>query len=61
MKKKYGEEVTIYDPGEIGAVMITSESNRVSAKEMVKEFEVTLLNDYFNRSRLFRVKHLKQE
>ncbi|MBA7587841.1 hypothetical protein ES708_29886 [subsurface metagenome] len=61
MKKKYGEEVTIYDPGEIGAVMITSESDSVSAKEMVKEFEITLLDDYFNKSRSFRIKHLKQE
>ena len=54
-------EYTLFDPGEIGVVMITSESDRVSAKEMVKEFGITLLDDYFNKSRSFRVKHLKQE
>lgn len=56
MKKKYQEDVTIYDPGEIGAVLITSESDKVSAEEMAKEFEITLLNDYLNNSRQYRLK-----
>ena len=56
LKKKYGDEVSIYDPGEIGAVMITSESDKVSAKEMVKEFNITLLDKYFDDSRKFRHK-----
>ena len=56
MKKKYGEEVIIYDPGEIGSVIITSESDRVSAKEMVKEFEITLLDKFLNDSREYRHK-----
>ncbi len=56
MKNKYGEEVTIYDPGEIAPVLITSESDKVSAKEMAKEFGITLLDDYLNNSRQYRLK-----
>ncbi|MEN8230128.1 MAG: carbon-nitrogen hydrolase family protein [Bacteroidota bacterium] len=56
LKKKYGPEVTIHDPGEIGSVMITSESDQVSAKEMAKEFEITLLDDYLEDSREYRHK-----
>jgi len=54
LKKKYGRDVTIYDPGRIGAVMIASESVSISAKDMVKEFEIEILEDYLNRSRTFR-------
>jgi hypothetical protein len=54
LKKKYGRDVTIYDPGRVGAVMITSESDSISAKDMVKEFDIELLGDYLNRSRTFR-------
>jgi len=51
LKKKYGPEVTIYDPGKVGAVMIISESDSLSAEDMVKEFDIELLDDYFQRSR----------
>jgi hypothetical protein len=55
LKKKYGDEVTIYDPGEIGAVMITSETDKANAKEMAKEFDITLLDEYLNNSREYRL------
>ena len=51
LKAKYGDAVTIHDPGKVGAVMITSEDKNVSAAQMVKEFDIELLDDYFNRSR----------
>ena len=56
MKEKYGPAVTILDPGKVGAVLITSEHESISALEMVKEFEIELLDDYFERSRNFRKK-----
>ena len=58
LKKKYGKEVIITDPGKLGAVMITSEKAGVSADDMVKEFKIELLDDYFNRSRQERLKQL---
>jgi len=54
LKKKYGEEVTIYDPGEVGVVMITSESDKVSAAQMVEEFGIEKVDHYFDRTRTDR-------
>jgi len=51
LKKKYGTEVTIYDPGEVGVVMITSESDSITAGEMVKEFGIEMVDHYFDRTR----------
>jgi predicted amidohydrolase len=51
LKKKYGEKVTVTDPGNVGAVLITSEDNKISAIRMIKEFDIELLDDYFARSR----------
>ncbi|NIA28913.1 MAG: carbon-nitrogen hydrolase family protein [Actinobacteria bacterium] len=61
LKNKYGPEVTIYDPGKIGSVMIISESDSVSAEEMVKEFDIELLDQYLNRSRAFRLQQGKMK
>ena len=61
LKQKYGPLVTIYDPGRVGCVLISSEHDSLSAEDMIKEFEIELLDDYFNRSRSFRVKQLTQE
>jgi len=56
LKKKYQEEVTIYDPGKIAAVLLTSESDKVSAKEMMREFNITPLDEYLDNSREYRLK-----
>jgi hypothetical protein len=50
LKKKYGPDVTIFDPGQLGSVLITSESQTVSIEEMIAEFEIELLDDYMARS-----------
>lgn len=50
MKKKYGDKVIISDHAELGVLMITSEHEQVSAADMVREFDVELLDDYFKRS-----------
>ena len=50
LRKKYGKDVTLHDPGFVGAVLITSESDTVSAMDMVKEFDIELLDSYFERS-----------
>lgn len=58
LKRKYGKEVTITDPGKLGAVMISSEKLGVSAAEMVREFNMELVEEYFDRSRQVRLKQL---
>jgi hypothetical protein len=44
------------DPGCLGSVLISSEHEAISADEMIKEFEIELLDDYFARALAFRHK-----
>jgi len=60
LKRKYGDKVVISDPGKVGAVLITSEHDQISAADMVKEFGIELLDDYFDRSRQTRLNHLNK-
>ena len=54
LKAKYGPKVTISDPGCLGAVLVSSEHETISADEMIEEFEIELLDDYFARSLAYR-------
>lgn len=56
MKEKYGCDVTIKDPGFLGAVLISSEHETISADDMIKEFQIEVLDDYFQRSLNYRHK-----
>lgn len=49
-KRKYGSKIKIYDPGRVGAVMLTSETDEFSARDVVKEFDMELWDDYYARS-----------
>ncbi|MBV9868799.1 MAG: carbon-nitrogen hydrolase family protein [Abitibacteriaceae bacterium] len=50
LKAAYGPLVTISDPGLLASFLITSESEDVTAAQMVQEFEIELLDDYMARS-----------
>ncbi len=54
LKKKYGDAVIINDPGQVGAVLVTSEHDKVNVQQMLAEFEIETLDEYFDRSRNFR-------
>jgi hypothetical protein len=56
LKAKYGPKVTISDPGCLGLVLISSEHETISVDEMIKEFEIEQLDDYFARSLAYRQK-----
>ena len=56
LKKKYGDAVSVKDPGQLGAVLITSDDDSITVDQMVKEFEIELLDDFFDRSRAARNK-----
>jgi predicted amidohydrolase len=49
-KQKYGNQLKIYDPGHVGAVLLTSESETVTMEEIISEFEIELWDDYYARS-----------
>ncbi|MCB0687618.1 MAG: hypothetical protein KDC53_13880 [Saprospiraceae bacterium] len=59
LKEKYGSKVIISDPGQLGPVLVTSEHETISAKEMTKEFEIELVDSYFDRSRAVRNAHIQ--
>ena len=59
LKKKYGDKVIITEQGELDVVMIASEHDRISAADMVKEFEIELLDSLLDRARQIRLQHLK--
>lgn len=50
LKAKYKTKVKITDPGFLGSVLISSEHEKITVPEMVKEFNIELLDDYFTRA-----------
>ena len=53
-KKKYKDALTVYDPGYVGSVMLSCETDEVTVKDIMKEFGIEALDDYFNRARAHR-------
>lgn len=47
LKHAYGREVLIEDPGLVGMVLVSSLSEAATAAEMIAEFEIQPLDDYF--------------
>ncbi|MEW6749977.1 MAG: carbon-nitrogen hydrolase family protein [Candidatus Latescibacterota bacterium] len=54
MKEKYGPEVTVFDPGYLGSVLISSESPARASADLVAEFGIEVLDAYFERSQAHR-------
>lgn len=59
IKRKYGPQVRIHDPGLLGSVLLTSETDEFTALDVVSEFDLELLDDYFTRVRKHRADHLE--
>ena len=49
-KKKYGDSLIRFDPGYVGSVLLTCERDDMTVMDIVKEFEIELMDDYFARS-----------
>lgn len=56
LKEKYGAGVTITDGGLLDVVLVASEEKNVTVDQMLREFNIELLDDYFNDDRNFRLK-----
>ncbi len=50
IKRKYGKKVAIDIPANIGSALIYSLTDKLSAMDVVREFGVELLDDYFQRA-----------
>ncbi|MCK9265286.1 carbon-nitrogen hydrolase family protein [bacterium] len=59
MKKKYGEGVTVYDPGHLGCVLIANNIEGITIKDIIQEFDIELLDQYFARSLKHRNENTK--
>lgn len=60
MRAKYGAKVQVFDPGYLGSVLVSSEADNISARDMAREFELELLDDYLTRSLAFQEQHRKK-
>lgn len=49
-KEKYVADLTIEDPGYVGAVMLTYEGYDKTVKDIIAEFDIEYLDDYIERS-----------
>ena len=54
IKREYGPDVRIHDPGSIGAVLLSSEREGLSVDDVIERFELVRLDDYFAHVRTFR-------
>ena len=61
MKAKYGPRVSVYDPGHLASVLISSETDEFSIEEMIAEFEIEVLDDYMERALSYQLdpKHIE--
>ena len=59
-KRKYGDKLIIHDPGHIGAVMLTYEGTDTTAWDIVREFDMLPLDDYFNLCRAHRKENIEK-
>ncbi len=59
LKREHGRGVTISTPAYLGSVLISSETDGTSAREMAERFSIELLDDYFARARDHRRKNLE--
>ena len=58
-KEKYGDKIKIKTPSYLGPALITSECDEFSAMDIVREFGMELIDDYFDRSRKARAEHME--
>ncbi|MFA7230050.1 MAG: carbon-nitrogen hydrolase family protein [Victivallaceae bacterium] len=50
MRAKYGRKVKVVDPGLLASVLISSECDEFTVNDLIKEFDIELLDQYLNRS-----------
>jgi len=60
MRAKYGQRVQIFDPGYLGSVLVSSEAEDISVRDMAREFNLELLDDYFARALEVQARHRKR-
>jgi apolipoprotein N-acyltransferase len=57
---KYGSKVKMYDPGYLGSVLLTSETEEFTIDDIIQEFDIELLDDYFDRCLSYHAEHMEK-
>ena len=60
-KRKYKDALVVHDPGYVGSVMLSSEDPNITVKEIIKEFEIEMLDDYFERALAHRTEFINEK
>jgi len=50
MREKYGPKVRVQDPGRLGAVLISSETDEFTIGDMIREFDIEIWDTYMARA-----------
>ncbi|TDE92785.1 carbon-nitrogen hydrolase family protein [Occultella glacieicola] len=50
IKRKYGDGVRLHDPGQVGVVLLTAEREDLCVADVMAEFGLVDVDDYFGRS-----------
>ena len=59
IKKKYGSEITIDIPPELGIALISSETDKITTREIMQEFKISSLDEFFKRALIHRQQNLE--
>jgi len=59
LKQKYGSEVNIYDPGQYGCILVTSNSQSFTSGQMLEEFDIDNYDTYLQKSLEQRGKNIR--
>ncbi len=49
-KYKYGKGVKIFDPGHLGAILLSSETESTTVDDIIKEFQIETWDEYYEHS-----------
>jgi hypothetical protein len=53
-KRRYAPAVLVHDPGLIGSVLVTTETDDLTVADLIAEFDLEPLDGYFGRLRRHR-------
>lgn len=57
LRQKYGWQVKVHDPGLLGSVLISSETEALCVDDVIAEFQIETLDDYFARALQCQARH----
>lgn len=54
---KYGRDLTLSEPGYLGSVLLSCESDQMTVQDVIDEFDIEPLDRYFARAERFHKQH----